>query len=157
MEKLLDISGSISNGEFFEDDYLIGRIILKEDNSFEGAAEKMFTNDYYFIFGNLNAEEIDFIIGNDELTEVPKRIHAFKDEESFAGPVTAKDIYVEVPFGDCNIRINPADQTRELSDYEMVALKNSIKFQKSVIGERTQALYNAYKEKDNKSKKIGQK
>ena len=83
MEKLLDICGSISNGEFFEDDYLIGRIILKEDNSFEGAAEKMFSNDCYLIFGNLNAEEIDFIIGSDELTEVPKRVHAYKDDGFF--------------------------------------------------------------------------
>lgn len=157
MERILDISGTITNGEFFDEDYLIGRIILNENNTFEGAAEKIFSNDCYFIFGNLNSEELDFIIGNDELTEVPKRVHAFLDKGCFIGDITAKDAYVEVPFGECSIRIRPADQTRELSDYEMTVLKNNIKYQKKLLGKRTKELYDMYQKNENKVKKIGQK
>ena len=159
MEKILDISGSFSNfcGEYLDDDCIIGRIILDNNNRFEGVIEKLFLNDSYFVFGHLDSEQIDFIIGNDEVDEVPKRIVVYKDKNFFAGSYSAKDIYSEIPMGESRIRIYPADQTREVSNFEISTLKNEIMCHKEKLGERTKELYVAYISETPKEKTIGQK
>ena len=160
MEKILDISGMLANflGEYTDENCWIGRVILNENNRFEGVIEKLFSNDTYFIFGNMDSEHLDFIIGNNEDEEVPKRLVVYKDINCFEGSYSAKDIHTEIPMGDCRARIYPADQTREVSDYEMTILKNGINREKENFDERTKELYDAYKQElDGKVKKIGQK
>ena len=159
MEKILDINGIITDvcGEYTDENCWIGRIILRLDNSFEGVAEKLFSNEKYFLFGHLDSEHIDFILGNNEEDEVPKRLDAYLDDGFFAGPFYAKDIYNEIPLGECRVRVNPADQIRETSDYEMVIVKNEIKNQKENLGERTKGLYEEFQNNKNKEKKLGQK
>lgn len=160
MEMIFDISGMQTNilGEYTDENCWIGRIILNENNRFEGVMEKLFSNKTFFLFGKLDSEKLDFIIGNNEDEEVPKRMVVLKKDGCYEGTYSAKDIYTEVPFGECKVRIYPADQTREVSDYEMSVLKNGIIKQKEVLGERTKTLYDAYQqEQEEKVEKIGQK
>ena len=159
MEKLLDIGASLTVycGEESEKENLYGRVILTEDNKFEGVAENIFSNGTYFIFGNLESNKLDFIIGSDETEEVPKRVIVYFDRGVYRGSTYAKDIYNEIPFGECRTILKPADQTREVSGYEISIVKNSIKNQKENLGERSQELYELFKEEKNKVKKIGKK
>lgn len=157
MKKIIDIGGIYTNsfGDYEDENYLFGRILLDEKNNFEGIVENHFSNYRYLVFGSLKKDGLDFIIGNDETEEVPKRFITHKQDDCFGGSIYAKDRYNEIPLGECRISIRPAEQTREVTDYELFIINNQIEFQKISLGERSRELYSDFISQDNI--KTGQK
>ena len=152
MKKILDIGGMYTNsfGEYEEGNYLLGRILLDDDNRFEGVVESNCSNSSYLVFGHLNKDQLDFIVGNDEIKEVPKRLKTQKNNNVFDGTLYAKDIFNEIPMGECRVSIRPAEQTREVTDYELSIIKRQIELQKINLGFRTKELYADFIEKEKK-------
>ena len=157
MKKILDIGGIYTNafGEYEEENYLLGRLLLDEKNNFEGIVENNSSNCSYLVFGSLKGDELDFIIGNDEREEVPKRFVTNKQDNCFDGSIYAKDKYNEIHLGECRISVRPAEKRREVTDYELSIVNNQIKLQKVSLGERTRELYSDFVSLDNV--KTGQK
>lgn len=146
MKKLLDIGGIYTNsfGEYEEENYLSGRILVDDNNRFEGVVESDFSNASYLVFGHLNKDQLDFIVGNDESEEVPKRFITQKNADAFDGTMYAKDIYNEIPMGECRMSIRDAEQTREVTSYELSIVNRQIELQKINLGSRTKELYADY-------------
>lgn len=157
MDSLIDVRGYYTN---YDDSYEIenswyGKVLLNSDNTFEGVVTDYSETSDYFVFGTITSEQITLIkcMKNDE--EVPKQYLVYKDKSCFEGEVSAKDLYVEVPMGECRILINPADSIRDIGEYELLFLRNKIAHVKESFGDRTKELYDAFlKRKKDSNKKI---
>ena len=152
MKKILDIGGIYTNafGEYEEENCLFGRVLIDDDNRFEGVVESNFSNSSYLVFGHLNKEQLDFIVGNDESEDVPKRFITKKNDNVFDGTIYAKDMFNEIPMGECRMSIRPAEQTREVTDYEFSIVNRQIELQKITLGYRMKELYANFKETEKK-------
>lgn len=147
MKKLVDIGGIYTNsfGEYEEENYLFGRILVDDNNNFEGTLENNFSNNTYFVFGSLDKTGLEFIIGNNETEAVPKKVTThIEDDNSFDGNFYATDGFNEIALGECRMIARPADQTREVTNYELSIVDNQIKIQKEELGETTSRLYNDF-------------
>lgn len=156
MKKILDLSCiyTLTPEEDAEENKITGRILLDENNNFEGVVENGLNKTNYLVFGYLDDKKIDFVMGNDELDEVPKRFLTINKNDTYNGSVSAKDIFTEVPLGSCIIKKRDAEKTREVTDYEESVIEKNIEILKTNLGERTKELYDNFKE--NKTNKTGQ-
>jgi len=156
MKKILDLSSiyTLSFADDAEENNITGRILLDKDNNFEGVVVNDLNKTNYLVFGYLDKNKIDFIMGNDELDEVPKRFLSIHENDSYNGTVSAKDIFTEVPLGSCIIKKRDAEKTREVTGYEESVIEKNIEILKTNLGERTKELYDNFKE--NKTNKTGQ-
>ena len=163
MERLYDITGSFSTiaDESGYENAWLGRIIIDDDNFFEGVLENVCYNQLYFTFGKVDKDKILLFTGDNELDCVPKQYSAKKNNNSYYGIYSAKDVYAEVPMGECSIKLTSADMTRDVTDYEVNIVKRKTAEEKNKINETTRKLYenfiSSYKnnEKVNKSVKTG--
>lgn len=156
MKKIIDLSCiyTLTPEEDAEENNITGRILLDKDNNFEGVVVNDFNKTNYLVFGYLDDNKIDFVMGNDESEEVPKRFLTINENDTYNGSVSAKDIFTEVPLGSCIIKKRDAEKTREVTDYEESVIEKNIEILKTNLGERTKELYDNFKE--NKTNKTGQ-
>lgn len=160
MKKLYDITGSfstIADESSYENTWL-GRIIIDDDNCFEGVIENICYNKKFLTFGKVDKDKLLLFTGDNELDSVPKQYSATKNKNSYYGIYSAKDAYTEVPMGECSVILSSADMTREVTDYELTKVKIMTEEEKSKINETTKTLYESFISNNkivNKSVKTG--
>ncbi len=158
MEKIVDIFGySALYGDMYSpDDSWFGRILLGEDNKFEGVVEDFYQTSFFLVFGHMTEDSIDLIKCSRMDTNMPYLFSVTKEEFKYYGDYYAKNLFAKVPLGECKLSILPAEVTREESDYEKNGLKNGIELLKKDLGKKGKELlveFEKQREFTNKSNK----
>ena len=137
MEKITDIF--IDCAEFLcdysDNERVTGRIIIGEDNFFEGVARNKKHNHNYFIFGNITDEdEINLVRCSEDDEEIPRIMVVKRNGHGYEGNYQAKNEYTIIPLGDSRITLLPAEITREETDWEKKQVKMGIIKMKHRLG-----------------------
>lgn len=143
MERILDIHGYKTNlGEenYSKEDSWFGRILVGDDQQFEGIVQDWFQENYFFVFGQLTQDSLNLTKCSLEDKETPCVFDAYKEEGKIEGSVFSKGAEEEKPLGTCRMTIIPAGATRDETDYERTILHNKIALIKLELGEMGNAL-----------------
>jgi len=144
---------------YSEDDSYYGRIILKEDQSFEGMATDYNQTSLYYLVGKLKNNKMEMLQCSMWDNEIPKSYEAKKEGSRFYGVRIAKSAYAEVPVGECKVVVTDPDLYRDWDlEGEIIGLEEQIRRFKYSIGEETKLLLqtNNSKEKEKTYKKKAQ-
>ena len=154
MKRICDLYGNFSDsfGEYHYDNRLFGRVNLNDDNTFEGTIQNIATEEKYFTFGKCSKEKIEFIIGNlTDTEEIPKKFSLDKDGTSYYGTMFATDIGIEIPLGESNFYILPAELIREVTYEEQRYVERETKNAKDSLEGRISKLYEEFIKKNNQN------
>lgn len=156
MEKIIDVFGYSAEFDdvYRTDDSWFGRVLVGEDNQFEGVVEDFYQTDYYFVFGEMKDKSIRLIKLSRNDRDVPYLFEATKENRKFYGDYSAKNLYVEIPLGECQVSLLPADATREESDYEKDGIRLKMEDLKQQLGEIGQSIYQDFSNSKGKAKEI---
>ena len=100
MEKIIDIYGhstSFNKKHPTKEDWY-GRILVGEDNEFEGVVEGPTREDYSLIFGQITDVSLVFTKCLGDNLEVAYRYDGLKQGRKYIGTHQSQDLYVEVPL-----------------------------------------------------------
>ena len=136
MEKIIDIHGY--NAEFdrklLRDNSWFGRILLGEDENFEGIVEDYYSEEFYFVFGQCAKESMTLTKCSLEDREIPNVFDGLKEKGKVQGVYFKKDLENQIELGNCKINLLPAEATREETEEEKKVLKEKIARVKKRLG-----------------------
>ena len=138
MEKIIDIYGQNKKyGEdYIRDNSWYGRILMGEDQQFEGVVEDYFGENYFLIFGQLTEDSMELTRCALEDKELPSIYEGLKIKNKIKGAFRNTDSYVKyAPLGVCQISLIPADATREETDAERENIRKKVAQMKSRLGQ----------------------
>ena len=144
MEKIVDIFGHFTNfDEMYEpENSWYGPVLVGKDHHFEGVVRDYNEKDYYYVFGTMSKEKLDVYKCAKEDHQVPHRYEATRVEGKYFGTYYGTNGFVEIPVGECNLSLMPAEQTREESSMEVEHIKKRIEMIKKELGENSVSLLN---------------
>lgn len=123
MKKIKDIKSNVTSyGEsYILDNQLTGRILVDENNSFEG----LLFHDYepQLVFGKFNKDKMEMILKAEDSDRLYK---VQKDGETYYGDCFVKENAFEYPIGECLVDVMNADEYRTLFPEEVKELEEEI-------------------------------
>lgn len=123
MKKIKDIKSNVTSyGEsYILDNQLTGRILVDENNSFEG----LLFHDYepQLVFGKFNKDKMEMILKAEDSDRLYK---VQKDGETYYGDCFIKENNFEYPIGECLVDVMNADEYRTLFPGEEKLLEEEI-------------------------------
>ena len=145
MEEILDIYVYYTNfDEMYDlDNSFYGRV-LKKENQIEGLIKEYGGHQCFFVYGSLDNENISMIQcpKNERLCH---RYDAKKDGSKFYGTFSATDGVLDIPVGECQVAMIPAEKTRETTTFEINGLKRRIELFQESLPEKSRQNYNLWK------------
>ena len=146
MERIIDIYGhSAEYDEMYQlENSWFGRVIIGEDQKFEGIVEDFYQTAKYFVFGQVTEQELFVTKCTKQDTDLPCYFSGKQDDGKFYGDYSVKNQYVEIPLGECKMSLLSADKTRDESDTEMRELKVAIAEYKHHLGEIGNTLHKEF-------------
>ena len=123
MKKIKDIRTNVTSyGEsYILDNQLAGRILVDENNSFEG----LLFHDYepHLVFGSFNKDKMEMILKTDSSD---KLYRVQRDGQTYYGDCFIKENNFEYPIGECLVDVMNADEYRTLFPGEEKLLEEEI-------------------------------
>ena len=123
MKKIKDIRANVTSyGEsYILDNQLAGRILVDENNSFEG----LLFHDYepHLVFGKMNKDKMEMILKTDSSD---KLYRVQRDGQTYYGDCFIKENNFEYPIGECLVDVMNADEYRTLFPGEEKLLEEEI-------------------------------
>ena len=126
----------------------LGKIVIDEDNSFEGII--LIDDSKYLVFGNLYGEMLELFLSSNHDEKIPKMCICNKDNDSYIGNYYEKRVTEKTKYkiGDCKINILDPFYYREVRQDEEERLNSSIEqFKEYSLGTKSKILYNSIKKK----------
>ena len=118
-----------------------GRIVLNEDNSFEGLIRDYRQEELYFVFGHMDPEHMEFVQTAKFDRQLPKLYRAKKEGFKYYGDILAKSSMAEAALGECGVYMADPDIYREVNtEGEILGLEDTIKMFKKDLGKESQYL-----------------
>lgn len=126
----------------------IGKIVIDEDNSFEGI---MLIEDLkYLVFGNLNKNNLELYLSSNHDERIPKMCICQRNNDSYIGKYYEKRITEKTNYkiGDCKIDVLDPFYYREVREDEEKRIDTSIKeFKEYSLGNKSKTLYKSIMKK----------
>ena len=149
MEKIMDTFGYYTQyGEYYHlDNCWNGRVILHEDNSFEGLATDVNHEEHFLLFGDISSGVMNTYVIS-KLEEYP-RFHKGVREDSiriYSGRCFATDGGFYLPIGESKIVFKDAYKNREITDDEIKQIKEGIEIIESSMNDAQHGIYESLKE-----------
>ena len=146
MERIVDIFGySALYGDMYSSDTSwFGRVLLGEDNKFEGVVEDYDRTTHFLVFGEMTDKDINLIKCSKKDFNMPYLFSVSKDKVGFYGDYFVKDLYNKIPLGECKLSVLPSEVTREETDFEKREIRRGIDILKNDLGERGKDLLNDF-------------
>lgn len=123
MKKIKDIKSNVTSyGEsYILDNQLTGRILVDENNSFEG----LLFHDYepQLVFGKFNKDKMEMILKAEDSDRLYK---VQRDGQTYYGDCFIKENNFEYPIGECLVDVMNADEYRTLFPGEEKLLEEEI-------------------------------
>lgn len=144
MERLEDIFGYFAfyDDYYHKEDQWFGRVIVDEENNFEGIATDFNENEKYYVFGSYLNDKISlYRFTLDDTTRFAHKYTCGKAGKKYYGTTFVTDSFIEIPIGDCKITLMNADKTREVSEVEIDKVKEHIEEYKNSLNNKQIALY----------------
>ena len=142
MKRILDVYGHYAQYDdfYYLDDSFIGRVILKDDKTFEGIGESYYKDEYFLLFGNVmdNMINVYTVGGNDSF---PRLYKGEKDGSKYYGSVYVTDGCLDLGIGECKLSVIDADKNREVTDAEFESIEYGIKCKKKSLSDKQRDLY----------------
>ena len=145
-ERIVDIFGHYTEfDEMYQaDNSWFGSVIMGEDNEFEGIVEDYNQTDSYLVFGKVTDTGLSLTKCSKKDKDIPYVYDGDYEDGRFYGMVQAKNLYVEIPMGECKMSLLPADVTREPREEEKRDLKVKIARYKHDLGEIGNSLHESF-------------
>lgn len=140
MKEIIDIYlyRTDMDGIYDLEDSFFGRI-LKKDDKFEGIIREYDRELCYLVYGNIEGNSITFMKSSNGLI-VDHRIVAKKENTGYYGIYSAAEGEIEIPITECKVSLLPAEQTREITTFEMKRLKQLIEeYQRTLPKDKKEA------------------
>ena len=130
MKRIKDIrTNTTSYGDIYIlENQISGRILVGEDNCFEGIIAHY--DDNFLVTGKINEEKIEMLLKNKETTKLYK---VEKDGNTYYGDCFVKEDSFEYPLGECMIDIMNPEEYRTLFPGEEKILEEEIRSVKKAI------------------------
>jgi len=130
MKRIKDIrTNTTSYGDIYIlENQIAGRILVGEDNHFEGIIAHY--DDNFLVTGKINEEKIEMLLKNKEKSKLYK---VEKDGNTYYGDYFVKEDSFEYPIGECMIDIMNPEEYRTLFPGEEKILEEEIKRVKKYI------------------------
>ena len=146
MERIIDIYGykTYFDQPYELEDTWFGRVVLKENQTFEGIVEDYYQTSKSMVFGTIGESSIELTQCTKGDDEVPYFYDAKEEDGRFYGDYFAKNPYVVIPLGECKLSVFPSEKTREYSETELKELKKEIIRFKHNLGEVGETLYQRF-------------
>ena len=144
--ELIDIYGRSAqeNATYDLENCWFGRILSDEKGKFEGVVEDYFEENKYFIFGDMTPASIVVTRCAVEDKEMSKKFDGLKEREKYYGTVSAVYEEQEEVLGECRISLQPAELTREITNFELTRLKRQMEEMKKQLGPNSRNLYQTF-------------
>lgn len=148
-KKILDTFGYYTQfGEYY---YLKncwnGRIILNEDNSFEGIAADIDHDKHYILFGDIFGGIMNtYVICNKE--DYPRFHKGVREDakRTYFGRCYATEGIFYLPIGESKIIVREAEKNRSITDEEFNQIKDGITLIESSMNVAQHKIYESLKE-----------
>lgn len=146
MERIIDIYGykAYFDQPYQLEDTWFGRVILQENQTFEGIVEDYYQTEKTMVFGKIGESSIELTQCAKGDDEVPYFYDTKEEDGKFYGDYFAKNPYVVIPLGECKLSVFPSEKTRESSEEELKDLKKDIIRFKHTLGEVGETLYQRF-------------
>lgn len=156
MKKLVDIYGHYARfNEMYDiDDSWFGRVLIDDNNLFEGIVSDYDQTSSYLVFGYMLDNSLRVIRCPRNNSELIREYDTLKEEEKYEGICSVINPTTSIPVGECMISLLPAEKTREITDYEIERLNNRIKDIKAEISPDSQEIYKSFKQETKEKQKI---
>ena len=131
------------NDKYYLEDTFSGRILIYDNNKFEGIVSDFFHDNVQFVFGSLTPGGIRVFRTTSGDKEVPKVYMGERTKgKRYEGQIAATSRFAHVPLADCKVSIIEPDSYRDV-DYEQEQkdMPEAIANFKKRLGEEGLALY----------------
>ena len=128
-----------------------GKVILKEDDTFEGLVKDYRQEELYLVFGHMNQDEIEFVQTTKMDKRLPKVYRVKKEGFKYYGNISAKTSMAEAALGECGVYFSDPDIYREVNyEGEIIGLEDSIQMFKKDLGMESRFLLAQMSKEKNK-------
>lgn len=149
MKKIIDLNGTYSSAEI--ENKWVGRVLLDSNNYFEGFIENYYYNEISYVFGYLDSENFKMIVCSKDNNEMPKKYDCVRFDRTYDGKISVTDLFIDIEIGQCSIKAQNAEITREGSNYELSIIEETTKRQKEIVNSNSEAIIRLFENTKNKS------
>ncbi len=126
------------------EDSFIGKIIIDEDEKFEGIVQNYNHTSRHFVFGLIKDDKMRLYRCTKSDKELPKVYRGNKESlYRFEGEVSATTAFAECPLGECRMTVMDPNLYYDIDeDQEIQQVGELVDDFKKSLGKDTEALYN---------------
>lgn len=148
-DKIMDAFGYYTQyGEYYSlDNCWNGRVILHEDNSFEGIARDVDHEEHFLLFGDISSGIMNtYVISNGE--EYPRFHKGVREDakRTYSGRCYATDGGFYLPIGESKIVFRDAEKNRDITSEEIKQIEDGIAIIECSMNDAQHGIYESLKE-----------
>ncbi len=143
MKKIRDIMCSYSPYDELNNgnNSFVGKVVLKEDNSFEGVVKNYRMEEIFLVFGHVEHEYMEFIQTTKFDSHLPRLYRVKRTGYKYYGDISSKTSKDETSLGECGVYFADPDIYRDVNtEGEIIGLEDTIKVLKKDLGKESQYL-----------------
>ena len=129
--------------KYYQEDTFAGRILIYDNNKFEGIVSDFFHDSLQFVFGTLTPGGIRVFRTTSGDKEVPKVYMGERTKgKRYEGQIAATSRFAHVPLADCKVSIIEPDTYRDVEyEQETAIMHTAIANFRKQLGDEGLALY----------------
>lgn len=156
MKRIIDIYGYFARfDEMYDiDDSWFGRILVNDNNLFEGIVSDYDQTSISYVFGYMYDNSLRVIKCPGHPSELVREYDTLKEENKYEGICSVINSKTSIPIGECKLKLFPAEKTREPSEFEEESLKARIASAKESISEEGMEIFKTFQKEMSGRQKI---